>query len=754
MDVSWESMLRERFADDLDTRHISARSATTAHLPDWITAEVVQALTRDGISQLWQHQVDALNQWHSGCNVIVSTGTASGKSLCYQIPIVQSVVSNPKAKTLYFAPTKALAHDQARSLIDFNVPGTYVCTFDGDSDQQERRWAREHANVLVTNPDMVHQTLLSQHEKWQHFFRNLELIAVDECHLYRGMFGAQVSNVLRRFLRVANYYGSFPQIVMASATVSEPATHAGMLTGQNFFEVSNDTSPRGALTIGLALPPKLIDSDDSPRRTALATAADVLADLVLDRVRTLTFVKSRKAAETVAILARNHVEQVAPELTSTIASYRAGYLPEERRDIESRLRSGDLLGVSTTNALELGVDISGLDATVMAGWPGTRASFWQQVGRAGRDQQEAMALLIASDNPLDQYLVRHPESIYDTPIEAAVCDPTNSNVLYGHLACACAERYLTDDDIELFGSRSQVEMILNTLQANGLIRKRPQGWFWAGEGRPHDLVDLRGSGDGPFQIVESDTGRLLGTIDCDAALRQVHEGAVYTHLGETYVVDRLDLDDRVSLVHSELVDYSTYARDVTTVDVVSEVDHKSFGNITMSRGIVEVTEQVVAFQKRRNISGQIIADVALELPPTTLTTQAMWWTTPIDVLNQLEILDVAGCMHAAEHAAIGLLPLFTLCDRWDIGGVSFAAHPDTGMATVFIYDGYAGGAGFSYHGYEIATDWLGATRDTISECSCNDGCPACVQSPKCGNNNHPLDKDAATVLLSYLLNTH
>ena len=751
MSHNWESLLRARFGDDVDVRQIDSRAATSAGLPEWLVPGISRALEDYGISSLWQHQRDALDAWQSRRNVIVATGTASGKSMCYQIPILQSVSLNPKAKALYLSPTKALAHDQARALSEYGVDAAYICTFDGDSDQQERKWAREHANVLITNPDMIHHGILPRHETWQHFFRNLEVIAIDEVHLYRGMFGAQVANVLRRFLRIAHHYGSFPQIVMASATVSKPAEHAHMLTGFDFVAIDRDASPRGPLTIGLALPPKIIDSEESPRRTAIATTADVLADLVVQKVRTLAFVKSRKSAETVSILAKQHVDEVASELTSTITSYRAGYLPEERRDIEARLRTGDLLGVATTNALELGVDISGLDATVMAGWPGTRASFWQQVGRAGRDHQEAMALLIASDNPLDQYLVRHPESIYGTPVEAAVCDPQNSNVIYGHLACAAAEKYLAENDLENFGVAERILVVLEKLVSDGLLRKRPQGWFWVGEGRPHDLVDLRGAGAGPFQIVEGETGRLLGTVDHDAALRQVHEGAVYTHLGETYVVDQLDLEDRVSLVHSELVDYSTYARDVTSVTIIEEQTSKMFGAITMSRGMVEVTEQVIAFQKRRNITGQIIADVPLDLPPSTLYTQAVWWTTPLETLNHLEVSDIAGCMHAAEHAAIGLLPLFTLCDRWDIGGVSFAEHPDTGLATVFIYDGYSGGAGFAYYGYDMATSWLGATHDTISECACKDGCPACVQSPKCGNNNHPLDKSAAKILLSYLL---
>ncbi len=749
--MSWESLLHNRFGDDLDVRRLPERLPQTAPIPDWLDPELASALTRLGIGHLWPHQLEAITHVHERKNVVIATGTASGKSLCYQIPIAQAVLTDSKARALYIAPTKALARDQVRAIEAFGIRGLHISAFDGDSDSMERAYARDHANVIVTNPDMLHHSLLPSHARWANYFRHLEVIAVDECHMYRGMFGAHVANVLKRVLRVASHYGSHPIVVMASATVSAPAQHVQMLTGLDFRAVDQDTSPRGAITIALTLPQETLGKDiegESIRRSAIAESADVLSDLVSENTRTMVFVRSRKAAETVATIARDNLSEKFPELCARVTSYRAGYLPEERRRIEQQLRSGEVLGVATTNALELGVDISGLDATILSGWPGTRASFWQQVGRAGRQQQSALALMIASDNPLDHYLVHHPESIFDQPVEAAVCDPSNANILYSHLAAAASEFHLSQDDLSIFGEQSKVMIALDELIRNGLMRKRATGWFWTGTSRAHDLADLRGSGRAPYQIVESGTGRLLGTIDADAAFRQVHEGAVYTHLGETYLVDQLDIDNGVALVTQSDVDFTTYAREVTTVEIVESIESKVWGPFRLTKGSVDVTERVIGFQKRRNLTGQIIGDESLDLPPLTLRTESVWWTMPIDTVNELQIGDVAGCVHAAEHAAIGMLPLYTLCDRADIGGVSMAEHPDTGVPTVFIYDGYAGGAGFSHHGFDIAEQWLSATQLAINECRCTHGCPACVQSPKCGNNNHPLDKLAAHRMLA------
>ncbi|CAB4332950.1 MAG: DEAD/DEAH box helicase [Actinobacteria bacterium] len=753
MEHVWGERLREQFGRDLDLRVIPARTAELAAMPEWLDASISVALTRRGIHELFAHQLTALNEIHQGNNVVIATGTASGKSLTYQVPMMQAVVTNPKARALYLAPTKALARDQERALTEFGLPQVNVCAYDGDSDQGERKFARDMANILVTNPDMLHHSMLPGHSKWASYFRNLEVIAVDECHTYKGIFGAHVSNVLKRLIRVCESYGSTPIIVMASATLAEPHAHAHMLTGQTFTPIVHDTSARSSITIGLTLPEPTLGTSfegDVVRKTAIAQGAGLLTELVQDRIRTLVFLRSRKAVETVATITRESLSQENPELTGTVTSYRGGYLPEERRDIERRLRSGEILGLATTNALELGIDISGLDAAVLTGWPGSRASFWQQVGRVGRDGTDGLVVMIASDNPMDHYLVTHPEHIYGAAVEAAVCDPTNPLILAGHLTCAAAEIHLTDDEISRFGPLPLVERVLAELCTAGLLKKRPTGWYWNGRSQAHSAVDIRGAGKSPIRIVDTTSGQMLGTVEAASACRQAHEGAVYVHLGETFLVEQLLLDEDVALVNPTNVDYSTYAREISNVAVVETDTSCTWGAATLHRGIVDVTEQVIGYQKRRNLTSQIIGDEPLDLPEQTLRTQAMWWTVPQSVMNELQIGDVAGCVHAAEHAAIGMLPLFTLCDRADIGGMSMAEHPDTGMPTVFIYDGHLGGAGFAYRGYELASQWLGATHDTIAACSCSDGCPWCVQSPKCGNNNSPLDKQAAARLLNFM----
>lgn len=754
MEHPWSPKLREQFADDLDLRTLPGRTATYQPLPPWLDSRILEALAHRGISQLWTHQRIALDAIGEGNNIVVATGTASGKSLTYQVPMMNAVLLNSKSRALYLAPTKALARDQERSISEFELSGIHVCAYDGDSNQSERKFARDMANILVTNPDMLHHSMLPGHGKWTSFFRNLSIIAVDECHTYKGVFGAHVSNVLKRLLRIAEHYGASPIVVMASATLARPDEHAHMLTGRTFTPVTQDWSARSPITIGLTLPQPLLGNSHEGeviRKTAISQAADLLTGLVQDKIRTLVFLRSRKAVETVSSITRDDLSQSTPELTSSVTSYRGGYLPEERRDIESRLRSGKILGLATTNALELGIDISGLDAAVLTGWPGSRASFWQQVGRVGRDGGEGLVVMVASDNPMDHYLVTHPEHIYGAQLEAAVCDPTNPTVLAGHLACAAAEIHLSESDFSRFGPEPLVMNSVEELCTQGLLKHRPTGWYWNGQSAAHTAVDIRGAGKSPLRIVDVTSGQMLGTVEAASACRQVHEGAIYVHLGETFIVEQLLLDDDVALVRPSDVDYSTYAREISHVAIVDEQTSQHWGSITLHRGIVDVTEQVIGFQKRRNLTSQIIGDESLDLPEQTLRTQGMWWTVPQQVLNNLEIGDIAGCVHAAEHAAIGMLPLFTLCDRADIGGMSMAEHPDTGMATVFIYDGHLGGAGFSYRGYELVHEWLQATHDTIKSCECLDGCPWCIQSPKCGNNNSPLDKAASVRLLEFML---
>ena len=744
----------------LHVERVPARTGTAVGWPGWVDAGLRDAWTRQGIANPWAHQAEAAELAHDGHHVVVSTGTASGKSLAYLMPSLTSVIEGSRAPNgrgstvLYLAPTKALAHDQWRSIAELGLERVRVSAYDGDTADEERAWVRAHAGYVLSNPDLLHRSMLPGHERWSSFLRALDYVVIDECHVYRGVFGSHVANVLRRLRRVAARYGATPTFVLASATSGDPAGSASRLVGLPVAAVSEDSSPRGATSFALWEPP-LRDhggENDAPtRRTATAETASLLTDLVVEGVRTLAFVRSRRGAEAVAMIARDTLAEVDPELTDRVAAYRAGYLPEERRALEDALRSGELLGVAATSALELGVDVTGLDAVLLCGWPGTRASLWQQAGRAGRAGGDALAVLVARDDPLDTYLVHHPEAVFGAGVEATVCDPTNPYVLGPHLCAAAAELPLTEDDLAMFGAGALE--VLDALVERGLLRVRPGGWFWTRRQRASDLADLRGIGGGLVKVVEDETGRLLGTVDPGAAHSTVHTGAVYVHQGATYVVDHLDLDDSVAVAHREDVDYTTSARDTTDIGVVGEIRRTSWGAADLVHGQVEVTHQVVGYLKRRYLTGAVLGEEPLDLPPRQLRTQAVWWTVTPEQLAAagLADLDVPGAAHAAEHAAIGLLPLVATCDRWDIGGVSTALHPDTGRMTVFVYDGHPGGAGFAERGYAAAQVWLTATRDAIAACECRDGCPSCVQSPKCGNNNHPLDKAGAVRLLTTLL---
>ncbi|WP_184608906.1 DEAD/DEAH box helicase [Sphaerisporangium krabiense] len=732
--------------------HVPARQAGHVRWPEWVDQRLVSPLRNQGVDGLWEHQATAADLVHRGQNVIIATGTASGKSLAYLVPAVSEILAG--GTVLYLTPTKALAADQLRSLGDLGLGEVRAATYDGDTPPDERQWVRRHANYVLTNPDMLHRSMLPRHSAWTSFWRRLKVVVVDECHGYRGVFGSHVAQILRRLRRICGKYGSSPVFMLVSATVSDPAVAAMRLTGLEMAEVTTDASPRGSTTFALWEPPltDLRGEGGAPvRRTVTAETADLLTDLVIDDVRTLAFVRSRRGAETVSLIARGNLEEISPELPAKVAAYRAGYLAEDRRTLEKALRSGAITGLATTNALELGIDVSGLDAVLIAGWPGTRASLWQQAGRAGRDGQDALAVLIARDDPLDTYLVHHPEALFGRPVEAIVLDPDNPYVLGPHLCAAAAEIPLSEADLPTFGP-SAAE-VLDDLVARGLLRRRPQGWFWTRRDRAADLADIRGSGGPPVHVVESSTGRLLGTVDEPSAHTAVHTGAVYLHQGGTYVVEQLDLDASVALVSPASPDYSTFARDVTDISVLESVRSHPLGPGELHFGTVEVTRQVVSFLKRRLQSGEVLGEEPLDLPPRTLRTRAVWWTLPDEVVAPLRAdgLDLGGAAHAAEHASIGLLPLFATCDRWDIGGVSTELHLDTGLLTVFVYDGHEGGAGFAERGYARARDWLTATREAIASCECDRGCPSCIQSPKCGNGNDPLNKLGALTLLDLLL---
>ena len=737
----------------LHVEHVPPRLARPVDWPSWASPLLVDRLRQRGVDRPWSHQVAAADLAWQGRPVVLATGTASGKSLGYLLPVLSALIDGD-GTALYLSPTKALAADQLRAIRGLSLTQVRAATFDGDTPGAEREWVRSHANLVLTNPDMLHFGLLPSHQRWSRFLRKLRFVVIDECHGYRGVFGSHVAQVVRRLMRLAAHYGAAPVPLLASATVAEPGVTAQRLVATEVEEVTEDGSPRGALAFALWEPPlsELTGEHGAPvRRSATAEAADLLADLVVEQVRTVAFVRSRRGAEVVALSARRALAEAAPELTNRVAAYRAGYLPEERRALERALQSGELLGLASTNALELGVDVSGLDAVVITGWPGTRASLWQQAGRAGRAGQDAVAVLVARDDPLDTYVVHHPESVFGKPVEAAVLDPDNPHVLGPHLCAAAAELPLTDDDLTLFGPAARG--VIDDLVRRGLLRRRPAGWFWTKRERATDLADLRGTGGAPVNVVEDGTGRLLGTVDAAASHTTVHTGAVYLHQGVTYVVDALDLDDGVALVHAHDPGWSTSARELTDIAVVEATRTVERGDVQLHFGTVDVTTQVVSYLRRRLGSGEILGEEPLDLPSRQLRTRAVWWTATDAVISaaRVDAADVPGAAHAAEHAAIGLLPLFATCDRWDIGGVSTALHPDTGLLTVFVYDGHPGGAGFADRGHRRAREWLTATRDAVAACECESGCPSCVQSPKCGNGNEPLDKSGAVRLLTEVL---
>jgi len=735
-------------------RHVErvpARRAEPADWPDWVSPPVRAAFLGAGLEHLWSHQRTAMDLAHDGRSLVMATGTASGKSLGYLVPVLSDLVDGSTAPTgrgataIYLSPTKALAADQLARISALAVPGVRAATYDGDTPPDERRWIREHAQLVLTNPDLVHHSLLPGHRVWAPFLRALRYVVVDECHIYRGVFGSHVAAVLRRLRRVAARYGAEPVFVLASATVTSPAEHAERLVGMPVTAVEHDGSPREAMTFAL-WEPEL--TAQATRRSATTEAAELLAELVDAGVQTVAFARSRAGVEALAEGARRRLGDSGPA-DRVVAAYRGGYLPEERRALERAVREGSIRGLAATNALELGVDISGLDAVVMAGWPGRRASLWQQAGRAGRSGAESLAVLVAADDPLDTYLVHHPGAIFEAPVEATVMDPDNPHVLGPHLAAAAAELPVTEADLALFGPGARG--LLDALVARGILRRRPTGWYWAREDRPGDHLSLRGA-DAVVAIVEVRTGRVIGTIDEASAHAQVHTGAVHVHQGETWVVTDLDLETGTAGVVRGDPGWSTQSQSVSEFTVLGTDRSRRWGPVEVSYGSVRVSNQVTSFL-RRLPSGEVIGTHPLELPRRSLTTKAVWWTMLPEALEAVGVGETAipGSAHAAEHAAIGMLPLVATSDRWDIGGVSTALHPDTGLPTIMVYDGYPGGAGFAERAYAAFGPWLEATRAAVAGCDCVAGCPSCVQSPKCGNGNEPLDKVGAVALLDLVL---
>ncbi len=737
-------------ADNLvHVEHLPARDPKPLPFPDDLPEVLVSRLSLLGVEGLFEHQRAALEAVRGGRNVMLATGTASGKSLVYQIATAESALVTPKATALFVFPTKALARDQLRSVRAFKLPQVRAAVYDGDTPQAERPLIRRNANLVLTNPDMLHLALLADHARWADFMLRLSVVVIDEAHVLRGVFGSHVAMTLRRLRRLIAHHGGNPRWCLASATVGNPAELAERLTGLDVDVIEADAAPRGRKLFAMWNPP-IIDDETGARRSALAEASTVMTKLVDDGARTIGFTRSRRAAELLAEFTRRGVSD--PQARERIRAYRAGYLAEDRRKIEQELADGDLVAVAATNALELGIDIGSLDAAVLTGYPGTRASMWQQAGRAGRRSDESLAVLVAQDDPLDQYLAQHPDELFERPSEAAVIDPTNPYVLQPHLRCAAREFPLSDAEATAFFGPGAPDALGN-LAAQELVKHRKERWHDIGATPPHRDLDIRAGGGHVYRIVQEDTGQVIGTADEHRAYGTLHPGAIYLHQGEQFLVRALDHVRRVALVEEADPDYYTQARDITDIVIVNLLDQRPLGDAELCFGDVEVTNQVVGFVRKLVSTNELIGQEQLALPPVTLRTRAVWWTLPGRLIDRAGVAtaELAGGIHGAEHCAIGLLPLVATCDRWDIGGVSTPLHPDTGLTTIFVYDGYPGGAGISERGYHAAERWLRATAERLRDCPCRDGCPSCVVSPKCGNGNEPLDKRAAEALTRIML---
>lgn len=753
-------ILIARFPDSTCTHLVNTASspATYGDWPAWVYPPLQSWYEAHDIQRPFAHQVQAAELIHNGHNVVIATGTSSGKSLVYQLSVLSRLASAPHACALYLTPTKALGSDQLTRIQTLcqeieGLQDIFPAPYDGDTPSDARRGIRDHSRWVFSNPDMLHAGILPNHQRWQRLLRNLEFIIVDECHAYRGVFGAHVSLVLRRLLRLCRKLGASPQIILASATINNPQDHAQNLCGEPVLAVEYDSAAQGSRTIMLWEPGLVEEESAEPTRRAASTeVASLMAVVVAEGARTLSFVRSRRQAEIVALRCAEILSlQGKPELAQQIAAYRAGYLAEDRRALEAALNDGRLVGVASTNALELGIDVGGLDAVLMAGFPGTVASFWQQAGRAGRRGQSALVVLVGRDEPMDNYLTHHPEALLGKPLENVVFNPYNPHILIDHVRCAALEAPLRQEEVTAL----KAEAVVDKLREQGHLRWRGQGWFPSlrpGEPLPHEQLSLRGSGHQVVIVDESD-GRLLGHCDMASACAQVHPGAIYLHQGESFVISTLDLDQGIAYAKPEFPNYSVYARSTTDIRIVQapdRVENPSPG-FWVSNLEVEVNTQVTGYV-RKTPTGEILDMVPLDLPSSTLVTRAVAYTIDPLVLDKLGISDIPGALHAAEHAAIGILPLIATCDRWDIGGVSTALHPDTGLPTVFVYDGTPGGAGFADCGYEHFGQWIAATYQVVKDCSCTSdtGCPSCIQSPKCGNGNSPLSKEGAIALLGAL----
>ena len=732
---------------------IPPRTQTYADLESPLNPGLQRTLESLGIHSLYSHQAEAINAARRRENVIVSTPSASGKSLCYHLPVLDSLLEDRGSRALFLFPTKALTQDQSNSMASLIPDGSRLRhdIFDGDTPGQDRPTIRRNARIVLTNPDMLHLGMLPNHRSWYQLLRGLRYVVIDEAHVYRGVFGSHVANVIRRLRRMCQRFGSEPQFILCSATVSNPGEHAERLVGLPFRAIEEDGASYGGKDFVFWNPP-MVDMAQGSRRSTNSESALLLAELLRRKVRTLAFVRSRRMAELLYVFVRDQLQDSSPAIARRVAPYRAGYLPEDRRRIERDLLEGRLLGLTTTNAMELGIDIGDLDATILSGYPGSVASTWQQAGRSGRRGERALSVLVALDNPLDQYLMRHPETFFSKTHESARISPTNPYILKPQLLCAAYEAPLTRKDVELFGPDLLTRV--QELEGEGLLNSRGGRWHLGSDVTyPAQDVNIRSTSANFYTLVEEESGVVLETVDESSAFLQLHPGGVYLHQGEPYLITDLDIESHTAYAVSTDVPYYTEVRDQTETRVLDVLKQKRAGRTTVYLGEVTVSTTVAGFRRIAHFTREVLGEEHVSLPTQSYNTVALWFDIPEATLShvQAERLDLAGGLHAMEHAAIGVLPIFALCDRNDIGGISTPLHPDTGKPQVFIHDGHPGGVGIAEHGYEIIEDLWRATLDVVTGCPCNSGCPSCIHSPKCGNNNQPLDKEVALLLLREIM---
>jgi DEAD/DEAH box helicase domain-containing protein len=733
------------------TEHIRSQKAIFGKLSKPLHPALQARLESSGMSALYSHQVEALNAIFAGKNIIASTPAASGKTLCYQLATLEAILDDKNSHAIYIFPTKALAQDQLRSLKELAcpqlLPREAVATFDGDTPQAERPNIKRRARVILTNPDMLHFAVLPNHQSWSRLLRKLKYVVIDEAHIYRGVFGSHMANVVRRLRRLCTFYGSNLQFICCSATIANPREHAQNLVGLPFEAITEDGSPHGEKYFAFWNPPT-IDKANSSRRSPNSEAAFLFHQLMQKNIRSLVFARTRRLTELIYLYTQ---EQLLPPLRDKISPYRAGYLPEDRHQIERQFLDGEFLGLVATTALELGIDIGDLDATVLTGYPGSIASAWQQAGRSGRSTGSSLSFLIAQDNPLDQYLMHNPDFFFSKNFDNALINPDNPYILKPHLLCAAWEKPLGEKDKEFFAA--DIDVVLAELEQEGKLRKLQGRWYPSpAVTYPAQDINIRATAGQNYAIIDVSQGCLLETVEASFAFPQIHPGAIYLHQGESYLITELNLAKHIAAAVPASVNYYTQAKEITDIRVVKKVKEKGCQGVKVYLGDVDVTTTVIGFKRKRQFTEEVIGEEPLDLPPQSFFTKALWFDLPQKAIDRIATagLDFHGGLHACEHAAIGILPLFALCDRNDIGGVSTPFHPDTGKAQIFIYDAYPGGIGIAEKGFEIVEKLWQATLKLIKECPCQDGCPSCIQSPKCGNNNQPLDKEAAIILLEEL----